>query len=38
MWGGKCGCGKVGVGRWCGELGVGEMWEGVGDECRLWSM
>ena len=38
----------VGVGRWCewvwgvrcgcGELGVGVMWEGVGDGFRLWSM
>ena len=22
----------------CGELGVGVMWEGVGDGFRLWSM
>ena len=43
-------CGKVGLGveRWCecgcgevlgvGYLGVGVMWEGVGDGFRLWSM
>ena len=32
----------LGVERWCecgcGELGVGVMWEGVGDGFRLWSM
>ena len=47
VWGGGCECGKVGLGveRWCGcggggcgELGVGVMWEGVGDGFRLWSM
>ena len=29
MWGVRCGC---------GELGVGVMWEGVGDGFKLWSM
>ena len=49
VWGGGCECGKVGLGveRWCEcgcgevvgrELGVGVMWEGVGDGFRLWSM
>ena len=33
MWGGG-----VVWGVRCGELGVGVMWEGVGDGCRLWSM
>ena len=42
--GGGYECGKVGLGveRWCecgcGVLGVGVMWEGVGDGFRLWSM
>ena len=41
-----CRCGEVSgcVGVWeggvsgCGDLGVGVMWEGVGDGFRLWSM
>ena len=42
MW--VCGVGvsgKVGLGVErceCGDLGVGVMWEGVGDGFRLWSM
>ena len=48
LWGGGCeleggfGCGGgvsvVWGGGGCGELGVGVMWEGVGDGFRLWSM
>ena len=43
VWRGECGCGEV-VWVWgggecgCGDLGVGVMWEGVGDGFRLWSM
>ena len=43
VWGGECvwvwrgGCEWEG-GFGCGELGVGVMWEGVGNGFRLWSM